>query len=77
MMISPKSVSRFLASDRGRWVRIGAGLGLVASGWRRGGAGGLAMALVGLVPLTCGAFDLCLISFLLGGPLRGQEIREG
>ena len=29
---------------------------------------------VGLVPLTAGAFNLCLISALLGGPIRGKRI---
>ncbi len=76
-MISTKSTAQFLASDTGRWLRIGAGVGLIISGWRRGGAGGTLTALIGLVPLSAGAFDFCLISFLFGGPLWGQEIREG
>jgi len=30
----------------------------------------------GLVPLAAGAFDWCLISALLGGPISGARIRE-
>ena len=77
MIASRNSLARFLASGTGRWLRIGAGLALISSGWRRGGSAGIFMAMVGLVPLSCGALDLCLLSFLFGGPLKGQEIREG
>ncbi len=73
----PRSLARFLASDAGRLVRVGGGLGLMSLGWRRGGLGGAVLALVGLIPLTCGVTDRCLISYLLGGPIKGQEIREG
>ncbi len=76
-MATPNSVARFLASDTGRWLRVGAGLGLLTTGLRRGGAGGALTAVIALVPLAAGTFDYCVISFLLGGPLRGEEIREG
>lgn len=76
-MSSLDRVQSFLASSAGRWLRIGAGLALVATGVRRGGPGGAILASVGLVPFTCGVLDYCLISYLLGGPLRGVEIRRG
>ena len=34
------------------------------------------MMVVGLVPLAAGAFDLCFISALLGGPLSGARIAK-
>jgi uncharacterized membrane protein len=77
MMNSLQSVARFLASDMGRWIRVAAGAGLMVSGIRRGGAGGAVAAAVGLVPLAAGALDYCLISYLFGGPLRGEDIRRG
>jgi hypothetical protein len=30
----------------------------------------------GLFPLAAGAFDLCLISPLLGGPIAGDKVRS-
>jgi len=75
-MSSFYQIRGFLASSAGRWVRIGAGLVMVAGGVRRGGPGGAVLALVGLVPFICGVLDYCLISYLAGGPLRGEEIRR-
>jgi hypothetical protein len=31
---------------------------------------------VGLVPLLAGAFDVCLLSPLFGGPLSGEAVRK-
>ena len=31
--------------------------------------------LAGVIPLAAGAFDLCLLSPLFGGPLSGAEVR--
>ena len=70
--------ARFINSPLGRVVRIVAGLGLIAWGYIQHGSGiGLAFMLVGLVPLAAGAFDWCIISALLGGPLSGARIRSG
>jgi hypothetical protein len=49
-----------------------AGVALVAAGWITGGAGGLVLALVGLVPLTAGAFGICLAAPLLRAPARAR-----
>jgi hypothetical protein len=69
--------AQFVNSPAGRVVRIVAGLGLVAWGCsNRGGASGTILLILGLVPLAAGAFDWCLISALLGGPLSGRRIRE-
>ena len=66
----------FLAGSAGRWVRIAAGVVLVALGLLViGSTAGAIVAVIGLVPLLAGMFDLCLIAPLFGAPLIGQRIR--
>ena len=66
----------FLASQTGRWVRILAGLGLIAIGLAISTTAGYLLAAVGVVPLLSGVFDLCLFAPLFHLPLRGREIRS-
>ncbi len=67
--------ARFINSPAGRLARLVAGIGLVSWGvTQRGTATGLVLVAVGLVPLAAGAFNLCVISALLGGPIRGARI---
>lgn len=72
--------AQFMASPPGRWLRVVAGAGMVAGGvvLRDDGSttGGTLLATAGLIPLSAGAFDLCWISPLFGGPLRGDAIRR-
>ncbi len=68
----------FLASSTGRLVRVLAGIALVVWGWLGiGGAAGLVIAIVGLVPLLAGLFDFCVFAPLFGAPLSGPKIRAG
>lgn len=67
--------AQFIASDAGRALRVVTGLALIGAGANRGGGTGNGLMLLGLVPLAAGAFDLCLLSPLFGGPLAGSEIR--
>ncbi len=68
----------FLASSTGRLVRVVAGIALVAWGWLGiGGATGLLIAIVGLVPLLAGLFDFCVFAPLFGAPPSGPKIRAG
>jgi hypothetical protein len=68
--------ARFVNSPAGRIARLVVGLGLVVCGYTQLHTGmGLVLIVIGLVPLVTGAFDLCLISALLGGPIRGARIR--
>ena len=70
--------ARFINSPTGRVARIVVGLGLIGWGYtQRAGGSGLVFMLVGLVPLAAGAFDWCITSALLGGPLSGARIRSG
>ena len=69
--------ARFVSSPAGRLVRRVVGLGLITGGSaQRGSSTGLVLMVAGLVPLAAGAFDWCLISALLGGPISGARIRE-
>jgi len=67
----------FMASMTGRIIRAVAGLALVAWGvFGLDGTAGLVVALVGLVPLAAGVFDLCLFAPLFGCPMSGAKIRS-
>jgi hypothetical protein len=65
----------FINSPAGRFARIVVGLVLLGFGYGlRGGAAGIVLMVIGLVPLVAGAFNLCLISALLGGTISGARI---
>ena len=69
--------SAWLNGDSGRTFRVVAGaMFLIVGGTFRDEWWGVASALWGLVPLTAGAFDICYLSAVLGGPLKGADIRE-
>ena len=69
--------ARFINSPAGRITRVIAGLLLVVWGCMHlGQSDGPIFILVGLIPLATGAFDLCLISALLGGPISGKKVRS-
>jgi Protein of unknown function (DUF2892) len=68
--------SKFMSSMLGRVVRIIAGIALIAIGLSMGNTGGIVIAIVGVVPLLAGVFDVCLIGTLLfGTPLQGSKVR--
>lgn len=77
MAFATSSIGQFLVTGAGRLVRIalgvviiGVGLGIV------GGPAGAVLALVGVVPLAAGVFDVCVLSPLFGGPFSGRAIRD-
>ncbi|MFO7894083.1 MAG: DUF2892 domain-containing protein [Longimicrobiales bacterium] len=67
--------AQFIASPAGRILRGVVGAGMIAGGVAMGDTGGTVLAVAGAVPLSAGIFDLCYVSALLGGPIRGEEIR--
>ena len=70
--------SRFIGSPAGRALRVVAGIGFLVVGFvYRHHPLGVVSMLWSLLPLSAGAFDLCYVSALLGGPLSGAKIREG
>jgi len=65
----------FMSSTAGRVARVVAGIALIVIGFLIGGAGGWILAIVGLVPLAAGIFDVCLFGPLLKQPMSGKDIR--
>ena len=66
----------FMASKTGRIIRILAGIALVAWGLLGlGGTTGIVVAVIGLVPLLAGLFDVCVFAPLFKNPFKGPEIR--
>ncbi|MDO7868503.1 hypothetical protein [Nocardioides jiangxiensis] len=69
--------SRWVNSPAGRAFRLAAGTTFLTVGFLlRGSPVGIALMAWSLVPLSAGAFNLCWISAVLGGPLRSSTIRE-
>ena len=66
--------SKFMASSAGRAIRIIAGLALIVIGGVIGG-GWWALAVIGLIPLAAGPFDICLFNVLFHQPLSGKAVR--
>jgi hypothetical protein len=67
--------ARFMASPLGRGLRIVIGLALIA--WGIGGvAGGLGrvLAIAGLLPLTLGVINGCILAPFLNVPFRGSDL---
>jgi hypothetical protein len=68
--------ARFMASPAGRGIRIVAGLLLIFWGFRQGTTLGTVVGLIGIVPLTAGALNLCLLGPLIGAPLKGSDVSK-
>jgi hypothetical protein len=65
---------KFFASTNGRWVRALAGAGLAVVGFLIPGL--VWLGLVGLVVLSAGVFDFCLLAPLFKMSFSGKEIRS-
>ncbi len=65
---------RLIASPGGRAARVAIGTGLIGTGLALGRKG-WALSALGLVPLTMGAFDWCLLAPLNGLPFDGPQVR--
>ena len=67
---------KFMASKTGRITRIVAGIALVVWGLLGlSGTTGIVVAVIGLVPLLAGLFDVCVFAPLFRNPFKGSEIR--
>jgi len=70
-------LSRFLNSSAGRIFRIVAGIGFLVIGYVYSDhVLGVLSMVWGIFPLSAGAFDICYISAVLGGPISGDKIRS-
>jgi hypothetical protein len=68
--------ARFMSSSFGRLLRIVAGIVLIVLGLGLvHGAGGIILAVVGLVPLVAGLFNFCVFAPLFGGPFLAKDIQ--
>ena len=65
------SLINFMSSSVGRLVRVVAGVALIVVGLALGG-GWLTLSVIGLVPLLAGALNVCLLTPLMGQPLKGR-----
>jgi hypothetical protein len=69
--------SKFINSPAGRIFRLVAGIGFLVLGYvYRDHELGVLSMVWGVLPLSAGAFNICYISALLGGPLSGAKIRD-
>ena len=69
--------SKFLNSVSGRIFRLVAGAGFLLVGYLyRDHLLGVLSIAWSFFPLSAGAFDICYISAVLGGPLAGKTIRR-
>ena len=72
-----KAFFGFLGSMTGRIVRAVAGIVLIVIGlFLVKGTGGWILAIVGLLPLAAGVFDVCLFAPLFGLPFAGPALRK-
>jgi hypothetical protein len=68
---------KFMASKTGRIIRVVAGVALIAWGLLDlTGTIGIIVAVIGLVPLLAGLFDVCVFAPLFRNPFKGPEIRN-
>lgn len=68
---------KFMTSNAGRAARVVLGLIIISLGqFVVQGTVGTVMSIVGLVPLSGGVFDFCLIGFAMGYPLKGADARK-
>ncbi len=66
--------AEWMAKPAGRILRIAAGLVLIGVGLYFQTFWGYAVAVVGVVPVLAGVFNICLIAPVLGAPFRGRSL---
>ncbi len=75
-LFNHSAFSQFVNSRGGRVFRLLAGAAFLVVGYaERTHAVGIAAMVWSVLPLSAGAFDVCWISALLGGPFSGAKIR--
>lgn len=70
-----ENLLRLIASREGRAARVAIGTALIGTGLALGRKG-WGLSALGLVPLSMGAFDWCLLAPLKGLPFDGQQLRD-
>jgi hypothetical protein len=68
---------KFLANNNGRLTREVAGIVLILLGiFVIHGTAGWIIAIIGVVPLLAGLFDVCVFAPLFGLPFSGDALRK-
>ena len=68
--------ARFMNSRTGRISRIVGGIAIIIWGYTQlEYTSGIILIIAGIIPLSAGLFDSCIISPLVGGPLAGKKVR--
>lgn len=71
------AIAKFMSGYAGRLIRVVAGVILIAVGLAVvGGTAGIILAVVGIVPILAGAFNVCLIAPILGAPFSGNALQS-
>lgn len=69
--------AKWMAQPLGRLIRIIAGIVLIALGLGViGDTAGLIVAIIGVLPILAGVFNICLIAPLIGAPFQGKKALE-
>ncbi|MFQ3566761.1 MAG: DUF2892 domain-containing protein [Aggregatilineales bacterium] len=69
--------AKWMAQPLGRLIRIIAGIVLIALGLGViGDTAGLIVAIIGVLPILAGVFNVCLIAPLIGAPFQGKKALE-
>jgi sulfite exporter TauE/SafE len=69
--------AKWMAQPIGRLIRIIAGIVLIALGLGViGDTAGLIVAIIGVLPILAGVFNVCLIAPLIGAPFQGKKALE-
>ncbi len=69
-------LARFMATGLGRGIRIVVGLVLIGVGVDLRSVVGLVLGLIGLVFVTVGATNVCLLAPILRAPVKGSACRR-
>lgn len=68
--------AKMMASPLGRLIRIVAGIALIVIGLVSvQGVGGIVLAVIGVLPILAGVFNVCLVAPLIGAPFSGKATR--
>ena len=71
------ALAMFMATPLGRGLRVVFGAVLIYLGLSVvQGVGGTALALFGILSITAGLLNLCILGPLLGAPFRGSALRH-
>jgi len=75
MWFARSGIGQFLVEPAGQAGRVLVAMTIAATAYYVGGTLGIALSTVAAVIFLEATLDLCLISAVFGGPIRGRDIR--